>query len=362
MFNNYYQGKRVFLTGHTGFKGSWLAMWLNKLGAEVYGYSLEPYTKDDHFNVANIEQCLKKSTIGDIRDKEKFSSAIKEADPQVILHLAAQPLVRESYVDPVFNYETNINGVLNLLESARELKGLEVLLNVTTDKCYENNETVYDYKETDPMGGHDPYSSSKACSEIITSAYRRSFFHDTNVMICSARAGNVIGGGDWAKDRIMTDTFNCLSKNQPIAVRNPVATRPWQHVLEPLSGYLWLAAQRAKGNWREFASGWNFGPETGEGHTVKEVVEKAIHYYKAGSWEDKSDPNALHEAKLLSLDITKAKEKLEWLPTLDFDQSIRLTTSWYKLFFQDKEKTTGYSQEQLDEYISIAKNKNQKWI
>lgn len=362
MFNNYYQGKRVFLTGHTGFKGSWLAMWLHKLGAKVYGYALAPYTENDYYNIANIEQYMEISTFGDIRDKETFSNAIKDCNPHIIFHLAAQPLVRESYSDPIYNYETNINGTLNLLETARHLASLEVLLNVTTDKCYENNEKLYDYKETDAMGGHDPYSSSKACSEIITSAYRRSFFGDNSVMIASARAGNVVGGGDWAKDRIMTDTFTSLSKGKTIAVRNPAATRPWQHVLEPLSGYLWLVAQRGQSNWKSFASGWNFGPETGEGHTVKEVVETVIRYYEAGEWEDHSDPSAVHEAKLLSLDITKAKESLSWYPTLSFQDSIRLTTSWYKLFSEDKDKVKDFSVKQLEEYISIAKEKKQRWI
>lgn len=366
MFSDFYKNKKVFLTGHTGFKGSWLALWLSELGAEVKGYALEPNTERDHYIVSNIGSRVE-SVIGDIRDYEKLNKEIKTFNPDVIFHMAAQPLVRYSYANPIENYETNVMGTVNIFEIASKLPNLISILNVTTDKCYENVEQERGYKESDHLGGHDPYSSSKACSEIVTSSMRRSFFEsksDNQTLVTTARAGNVIGGGDWCEDRIIADCFRSLSQNKPIEVRNPSAVRPWQHVLEPLSGYLHLASLRNENDWKRFAGPWNFGPIVDKLVTVGELVDMVITSLGKGSWEDRSNSDSPHEAKLLHLDIEKALERIGWRPNLSVIESVDFTTKWYQAFLESKDplaEMSSFSIEQLNQYISKARKNNLTW-
>lgn len=363
MFNHFYKHKRVLVTGHTGFKGSWLSLWLKQLGAEVFGYALPPYTADDHYHAIHLEDEIQ-STLEDIRDFKTLSKTVKQIQPEIIFHLAAQPLVRESYLHPIETYETNIMGTAYILEAARQITSLQSMVVVTTDKCYENLEQPGGYVETDALGGYDPYSSSKAGAELVTAAYRRSFFNPKPgghpALIASARAGNVIGGGDWCKDRIMTDSIQSLMNGQSIKVRNPKAVRPWQHVLEPLSGYLWLGAQVERPE--TFSGAWNFGPKTDRLFPVSEVADHVIKSWGSGQWVDVSDPHALHEAGLLHLDCTKSKEKLQWEGILTIPESIEMTVKWYKKFATDPTSTMrDFSIAQLHEYLSVAKRKNMKW-
>ena len=330
-FANAYKGKRVLVTGHTGFKGSWLCEWLLSLGAEVHGYALPPPTKPSLFNQLRLSRRTKSHTIGDIRDLATVKAVVRRVKPDFVFHLAAQPLVRYSYDHPVETFETNVMGTVNILEACRALKRQCSVVCITTDKCYENKETVRPYKESDPMGGYDPYSCSKGCDELLISSYRRSFFGtpDSLVWLASARAGNVIGGGDWALDRIVPDCMRALDKGETIPVRNKVSTRPWQHVLEPLSGYLTLgAALASRTRFADYASGFNFGPDPKANRTVKELVEEILKHRK-GEWVDRSDPNAVHEAGLLNLDIRKAKRILGWCPRWGFEETIEKTAYWY---------------------------------
>jgi CDP-glucose 4,6-dehydratase len=305
------------------------------------------------------------SVIGDIRDLDKLKLEIKKFNPDYIFHLAAQPLVRDSYLNPVYTYDVNVMGTVNVLEAAKSASNLKALINVTTDKCYENIEREEGYKENESMGGYDPYSSSKGCSELVTSAFRRSFYNLNNdsrlPMIATARAGNVIGGGDWCKDRIMTDSFTSLINGKPIEVRSPDAVRPWQHVLEPLSGYLWLGAQAELANKADFAEAWNFGPELEELVSVKKVVQQVIKSWGSGSWKDTSSADQLHEAKLLHLDITKVKEKLKWAPSLSVEESIDMTVDWYKKYSVDYINMREVSLKQIEEYSRIAMSKGIAW-
>ena len=364
-FADVYKGKKVFITGHTGFKGSWLSLWLLQLGAIVKGYALRPYTKNDHFIATNLDNDLV-STIGDIRDYSNLKKELLDFNPEYIFHLAAQPLVRDSYLKPRDTYETNIMGTVNILNAARKLKDLKAIINITTDKCYENIEKESGYKEKEPMGGYDPYSSSKGCSELITSAYRRSFFNldkdPLSSMLASARAGNVIGGGDWCKDRIMTDSISALMNNESIKIRNPKAVRPWQHVLEPLSGYLWLAAQAEIKNKKDYAEAWNFGPKINKLVSVQNVVEVIINNWGKGSWQDISNPNELHEAKLLNLNIEKAEKKLNWKPTLSVKESIEMTVDWYKEYNnREQSDMKDVSLSQVSKYEKIAREQKIAW-
>lgn len=365
MFRNFFKNKRVFITGHTGFKGSWLLLWLDYLGAKIKGYALAPYTQNDHFVAACLEKKII-SVIADIRDNSKLKKEILEFEPEVIFHLAAQPLVRLSYLNPRDTYEINVMGTVNILDSIRECKSVISFINVTTDKCYENIEKEEGYKEDEPLGGYDPYSSSKGCSELVTSAYRRSFFNSSswkghNILIASARAGNVIGGGDWRNDRLMSDSIGALMKNKRINIRNPQAVRPWQYVLEPLSGYLWLAAQASEENYADFAGAWNFGPDLTSLVKVKDVVEFAIKYWGSGSWQEVSNREAFHEASLLHLDCTKAANKLKWKPVLDVPESIEMTVDWYKYFFKKSGNIYDFSLNQLKNYIRRAEEKKNEW-
>jgi len=326
-----YKGKKVLVTGHTGFKGSWLCEWLLALGAEVYGFSNCIPTKPSLFTQLRLGKRIEKDIRGDIRDRAAVRAATKSVKPDFVFHLAAQPLVRLSYEQPVETFDTNIMGTIHVLDALRSLKNRCNAVLITTDKCYENKETKRPYKEDDPMGGYDPYSCSKGCDELVISSCRRSFFNSpvSPVWIASARAGNVIGGGDWAKDRIIPDCFRALQKGEAIPVRNKVSTRPWQHVLEPLSGYLTLgAALDARQNFEAVASGFNFGPNPNANRTVKEVVEELLKHTK-GMWIDKSDPKAVHEAGILNLNITKARKVLGWKPTWNFEETISKVAEWY---------------------------------
>ncbi len=335
-----YRGKSVFVTGHTGFKGSWLCEWLLSLGAEVHGFALEPPTEPALFDQLGLAKRIASHTIGDIRNREVLAKAVAAANPDFVFHLAAQPLVRLSYREPVETFDTNVMGTVNLLEAVRQLalehsntrtiKQCSVVC-ITTDKVYENNESGQAYKETDPFGGYDPYSASKGACEIAIASYRRSFFNDpTNpVWVASARAGNVIGGGDWALDRIVPDCMRALDRGETIPVRNKVSTRPWQHVLEPLGGYLTLGAALAtRTRFVDYASGFNFGPDPSANRTVKDLVTEILRH-RAGKWEDRSDPKAVHEAGLLNLDITKARAVLAWSPRWNFETTIAKTVEWY---------------------------------
>lgn len=332
LFGGIFDGRRVFVTGHTGFKGSWLTAWLLSMGAEVTGYALEPDTEPALFDLLGLEPRITHH-VADVRDLESLSAAMAAARPEIVLHLAAQPLVLRSYAEPVMTFETNVMGTVNVLEAARGIESVRVLVNVTSDKCYENRETEHPYAEDDAMGGYDPYSASKGAAEIVTAAYRRSFFSDEgSALVASGRAGNVIGGGDWASDRIVPDCVRALAAGEPVPVRNPLAIRPWQHVLEPLSGYLTLAAALYAGK-DEFAGGWNFGPLPASALTVREVVEAVIAAWGSGEWQGPRDGVAgPHEAHFLRLDITKAAEVLGWSPVWDAARAIRETTEWYRDF------------------------------
>lgn len=326
-----YKGKKVLITGHTGFKGSWLTLWLNFLGANVVGYSLPPSTEPSLFNVLDLKNKCK-SVFGDIRDRESLKKVFEEEKPEIVFHLAAQPIVRLSYSEPVETYETNVIGTLNVLEASRNCSSVKAFVNVTTDKCYENKEINRGYKEDEPMGGYDMYSSSKGCVEIMSSSYRRSFLQgaDSYVM-ATARAGNVIGGGDWAIDRLIPDCVRFINKNEPIEIRNPIAVRPWQHVLEPLSGYL-LLGQKLLEEGEKFAQGFNFGPNQESVLTVADVAQMVVESYGKGEvFIHKKDE--LHEANLLMLDIEKAKEVLGWSPVYNAGEAIMHTVEWYKKFY-----------------------------
>jgi len=334
---DFWKSKRVFLTGHTGFKGGWLALWLHQLGAITYGYSLQPPTEPNLFSVAHVKSKIAEHQIGDIRDLPILLMAMREFKPDIVLHLAAQPILRLSYDEPVETYATNVMGTVNVLEAARQAGTSRVNLVVTTDKCYENREQIWPYRESDAMGGHDPYSSSKGCAELVVSAYGRSFFNQATSCVASARAGNVIGGGDWAKDRLMTDIIAALSNNQPPILRNPAAIRPWQHVLEPLAGYL-LAAEHLWLTMPRAPESWNFGPENDSDVSVG-LVAKTVCNIWAEDIEPKvhADVRNLHEAKLLRLDSSRAKADLGWKPRLTLREALTMTVAWYKARLEGKD-------------------------
>lgn len=356
MFNNIYKGKKVFLTGHTGFKGSWLALWLTQLGAEVCGYSLSPNTTPSLFNELDIQNKISISTIGNILDTEKLNNTVANFQPDIIFHLAAQPLVRLSYAEPVLTYQTNVIGTLNVLEAARKCSYVRAFVNITTDKCYENREIHRGYKEDEPMGGHDMYSSSKGCVEIMSSSYRRSFLENSYAM-ATARAGNVIGGGDWALDRLIPDCIRGINHGADIEIRNPVAIRPWQHVLEPLSGYL-LLGQKLMEDGPKYADGFNFGPNEDSVLTVAEVAKRVTNFYGKGNVII-GDKSPLHEAGLLMLNIEKAKRILGWHPSYTANEAIQKTVEWYKHFYNQDIDMYEFTIRQIRDYEgSIKWNKN----
>lgn len=328
--NDFWNGKRVFLTGHTGFKGSWLSLWLEDMGAIVKGYSLKPINKLNLFDLANVSSGIE-SEYGDIRDFEKLRFSIQSFSPDIIIHLAAQPLVRDSYEDPLATYETNVMGTANLLQASRNIPSLKSIVIVTTDKCYENREWEWGYREYEAMGGFDPYSSSKGCAELVTSAFRRSFFQSTDVAIASARAGNVIGGGDWSKDRLIPDVLRSYNDGKQVVIRNPMATRPWQHVIEPLSGYLILAEELyCKG--QAFAEPFNFGPRDGDCQSVESILNIITkHWPGCPGWKLDIEAHP-HEARFLKLDISKAKDKLNWTPKWNLESTIKRIVDWNEVF------------------------------
>lgn len=332
MNRKFWYGKRVFLTGHTGFKGGWLALWLADMGAEVHGYALTPPTEPNFFTVCNLQTHLKSSSIADIRDTATLIQAMQTAKPDIVLHLAAQPLVRYSYNAPVETYAVNVMGTVNLLEAVRQTHSVKAVVNVTTDKCYENREWVWPYRENEAMGGYDPYSSSKACSELVTSAYRRSFLDPAGIHLGSARAGNVIGGGDWAADRLIPDFLKALDARQSLVIRSPLATRPWQHVLEPLAGYLMLA-EKLYTDGESFAEAWNFGPEEADSRPVQWIVEHLCSQVPGATWQ--CDKNSQpHEANMLKLDSSKAKAKLRWLSRWNLSTALTHTLDWHQAWKQ----------------------------
>lgn len=324
---SFWKGKRVFLTGHTGFKGSWLSLWLQLMGAELHGLALKPPTTPALFDEANVGAGMQ-SILGDIRDYEAVLTAMQACKPDIVIHMAAQPLVRYSYQAPIETYATNVMGTVHVLEAARHVGTAKAIINVTTDKCYENKEWVWGYREDEQMGGYDPYSNSKGCSELLTSAYRRSFFEQSGIALASARAGNVIGGGDWATDRLVPDILRAFEKSQPVVIRNPHATRPWQHVLEPLSGYLMLA-ERLYADGQPFAEGWNFGPHDEDAHPVQCIVEHMVNAWGNGASWQLDGGSYPHEAGHLKLDISKAKTKLGWQPRWNLATALANITDWH---------------------------------
>ncbi len=334
----FWHKKRVFLTGHTGFKGSWLALWLQSMGAEVHGFALSPPTTPALFNEARVGAGMR-SSIGDIRDYSAVFAAMRESLPEIVIHMAAQPLVRFSYEQPIDTFATNVMGTVHVLEAARQCDSVKALVNVTTDKCYENREWVWGYREDEPMGGRDPYSSSKGCAELVSAAYRKSFLADAGIAMATARAGNVIGGGDWACDRLVPDILRALQAGEPVAIRNPHATRPWQHVLEPLSGYL-LLAERLATEGQAYAEGWNFGPHDEDARAVRWIVDRlCTNWGEGASWLLQSGSHP-HEANYLKLDISKARHRLQWSPRWSLDTALEKIIEWHRAWLagQDMRK------------------------
>ena len=331
----FWQNKRVLLTGHTGFKGAWMSLWLHSMGAKVQGFALEPPTTPSLFAEAEIGKLIK-STIGDVRDLAAVSKVVKEFKPEIVFHMAAQPLVRYSYDAPLETYATNVMGTAHLLESIRAIDSVRAVVNITTDKCYENREWVWGYREDEPMGGYDPYSSSKACSELVTSAYRQSFLDKAGIAVATARAGNVIGGGDWAKDRLVPDVLRAFSDKQPVSIRNPNSIRPWQHVIEPLSGYL-LLAEKCCAEPKAFSQAWNFGPRDDDAKPVGWIVETmANKWSKEAAWSFDEGPHP-HEAHYLKLDISKARQMMGWVPRWSLDQALDNVIEWHHAWLQRRD-------------------------
>jgi CDP-glucose 4,6-dehydratase len=360
LFGGVFRGRRVLVTGHTGFKGSWIASWLLDMGAEVTGYALEPPTDPSLFEELGLASRIRHA-IGDVRDPDGLADVFRESRPEILLHLAAQPLVRLSYEEPVETYETNVMGTIRVFEAVRATDSVRVVINVTSDKCYENRESGQSYREDDAMGGHDPYSSSKGCAELVTSAYRRSFFGPGSpVRLSSVRAGNVMGGGDWAADRLVPDCIRALTEGRPVSVRNPEAVRPWQHVLEPLSGYL-LLASRMWEHGHDFDGAWNFGPDEQGTVTVRDVVEVLLTAWGSGSWETPAGAGAQpHEARLLALDPSKARELLGWRPLYSVDRALSSTAAWYASRHAG-EDVAELTRREIDAYVAEARRTGAAW-
>ncbi|MEI8024961.1 MAG: CDP-glucose 4,6-dehydratase [Pseudomonadota bacterium] len=352
---SFWKGKRVFLTGHTGFKGSWLTLWLKEMGAHVTGFSLAPPTSPSLFQLADVSAGITHIE-GDIRDLPLLKSRMKTAEPEIVFHLAAQPLVRHSYKDPVETYSTNLMGTVNFLEALRACPESKAAVVVTSDKCYENKEWPWGYRENEPMGGFDPYSCSKGCAELITSSYRKSFFSDKNsTHIATARAGNVIGGGDYAEDRLIPDLVRSTFERNPLEIRNPNAVRPWQHVLEPLSGYLMLAESLFKEGGQKFAEGWNFGPNDQDCTSVKYVVETFQEILNKSSSVTFGSSLSFHEAELLKLDISKARYQLGWNPSLNLNDALNWTAKWYLETQNNHRNSRAFTLDQIQRFIKVTK-------
>ncbi len=346
----FWKGKRVFLTGHTGFKGSWLSLWLTSMGARVTGYALASNTQPNLFQELGINELIDVSHISDVRNLDSLRHSILEAKPDILIHMAAQPLVRYSYINPVETYSTNVRGTVHVLEVARQVKSLKAVVVVTTDKCYENKEWLWGYRENEPMGGYDPYSNSKGCAELVTSAYRQSFFCDHNCGVASVRSGNVIGGGDWSEDRLIPDAIKAFEVNKPLVIRNPLSTRPWQHVLEPLSGYL-ILSEALYQNGATYEGPWNFGPRDEDSRTVREVIDLLT-----STWGDSisfkiESSEQPHEANLLKLDCSKARQNLSWSPKWSLEIAIEKIVFWQKAF-QSKKNMRVITLAQINEYMN----------
>ncbi len=355
IFNNIYKGKTVLVTGDTGFKGSWLVIWLLNLGADVIGYALNPKTEKDNYAICNLGDKITHID-GDIRNYQTLLKVFSKYEPEIVFHLAAQPLVLDSYKDPLYTYGTNVMGTVNFFEAVRHTPSVKVATNITSDKCYENREWIYGYREVDPMGGKDPYSASKGASEIITSSYLRSFFNQDNTAhIASVRAGNVIGGGDWADHRIFPDSMRALLNDKPVVIRNPEAVRPWQHVLEPLSGYLMLGSLLYTEG-KKYSGAWNFGPLSKNMVSVRQLVEETIEQWGTGRYIVENETDNSLEASFLQLDISKAANILNWYPVLDFRQTIIFSIDEYKVDDLSSEKVFNQRIEHINKYIELRNN------
>ena len=349
MNRGFWKKKTVFLTGHTGFKGGWIAHWLHELGASVHGYSLEPPTQPNFFTETKLQKILANSTISDIRDIEVLTSALKIAKPNIIIHMAAQPLVRKSYNIPVETFATNVMGTINVLEAARQVGTTKAIINVTTDKCYKNKEWHWPYRENDRLGGHDPYSASKACAEMAAAAYQNSFLADANIYLASVRAGNVIGGGDWATDRLIPDFFKGVDAGKTMTIRSPKAVRPWQHVLEPLWGYL-LLAEKLYTEGKAFAEAWNFGPEESDAKPVSWIVEQLCMSNSQAKWQIENIKQP-HESDLLKLDSNKAKARLGWIPRWNLKTALNKTIEWHQAW-RKKDDMAAITSAQIKAYTN----------
>ncbi len=355
LFSGIYAGRRVLITGHTGFKGSWLALWLQELGAAVIGVALPPATEPSHWNL--IRTTAEDRRL-DIRDASALASVVAASQPEIIFHLAAQPLVRRSYRDPLETWSTNVMGTANLLEACRQTKSVKAIVVITTDKCYENKEWPWGYQENDRLGGHDPYSASKAGAELVAASYRSAFFNTPEApLLATARAGNVIGGGDWSEDRLIPDLVRAVSANQSLEIRSPDATRPWQHVLESLSGYLMLGQQLLEGE-KDFAQAWNFGPEPEGNRTVSEVLGRLISHWPEVRWHTTAQPQP-HEANLLYLDSAKAHSLLKWQPVWRLDQALAVTANWYRAWLEHGHVE---SKKQITAYVESAMQSKAAWV
>jgi CDP-glucose 4,6-dehydratase len=356
-FAGVYRGKRVLVTGHTGFKGSWLSLWLKELGADVLGISLAPETQPNHWNLLGLESIVQHHVL-DIRQAAEVASVFKSTQPEMVFHLAAQPLVRRSYRDPLETWSTNVMGTVNVLEACRLTRSVRAILAVTTDKCYENQEWAWGYRENDRLGGHDPYSASKAGSELVAASYRRAFFHtDGAPLLATARAGNLIGGGDWSDDRLIPDLVRAMAAQESLEIRSPNATRPWQHVLESLSGYLLLGQKLIEGN-QNFDGAWNFGPERSGNRTVADVLNGLQTHWPKLHWHRTAAPQP-HEANLLYLDSAKAYAQLGWQPVWNLDTTLEKTADWYRAF---QSSQTTISTQQLTEYVEAAQEAKVAWV
>jgi CDP-glucose 4,6-dehydratase len=352
MNQSFWKNKKILITGHTGFKGSWLTVWLKKLGADITGFSKSVPTNPSLFETVNIEKDIK-SVIGDIQNYELLKETISKCEPEIIFHMAAQSLVIKSYSNPIETFSTNVMGTVNLLYAVKETKKPKVVINITSDKCYENNELLEGYSEDDPMGGHDPYSSSKGCAELITKSFRKSFFssdHENNIGLASVRAGNVIGGGDWAENRLIPDIIRAIKNKENVKIRNPNALRPWQHVLDPLNGYISLA-EKLWDDQTKYSEGWNFGPEKNEVKPVSWIIEKFNDIWKNKiNWEVGN--NELHEANNLILNCQKAKSRLGWNPKMNTETALKLTIEWYTKYFDGENMREG-TEEQIAKFQKL---------
>jgi len=353
-FGGAYSGRRVLVTGHTGFKGSWLALWLHELGAELTGVALDPETRPNHWDLLKLTV---RDVRLDIRNAEQLAAAVAEAKPEVVFHLAAQPLVRRSYRTPLDTWTTNVIGTANLLDACRGVSGLKAVVAITTDKVYQNKEWPWGYRECDTLGGHDPYSASKAATELVIDSYRKSFFADDgSPLIASARAGNVIGGGDWSEDRLIPDIVRATGRGESVEIRSPLATRPWQHVLECLAGYLTLG-QKLLGQQKAFAEAWNFGPEPGDNRTVSQVLEAMRAHWPEFSWHVSTETHP-YEANLLYLDVAKARSRLDWRPVWTLEESLEKTATWYQAHYSGAKAS---SRDQLLDYVAAAQERHVPW-